>query len=70
MFVVVGLSKILSPTIEVEIKVAGAPKTIVGIAITMLTLLPEGFAGVRAVKANHLQRSFNLALGTALASIA
>ena len=48
---------------------AGAPKTIVGIAIALLVLLPEGFAAVRAAKANRLQSSLNLALGSALASI-
>jgi Ca2+:H+ antiporter len=35
----------------------------------MLVLLPEGFAAIRANKANHLQSSLNLALGSTLASI-
>ena len=47
----------------------GAPKTIVGIAIALLVLLPEGYAAVRAARANRLQSSLNLALGSALASI-
>lgn len=67
--IVVGLAELLSPAIEVGVKAAGAPKTIVGIAIAMLVLLPEGFAAVRAAKANRLQSSLNLALGSALASI-
>ena len=66
---VVGLAELLSPAIESVVKAAGAPKTIVGIAIAMLVLLPEGFAAVRAAKANRLQSSLNLALGSALASI-
>jgi Ca2+:H+ antiporter len=69
LIVVVGLAELLSPAIEAGVKAAGAPKTIVGIAIAMLVLLPEGFAAVRAAKANRLQSSLNLALGSALASI-
>jgi 1-acyl-sn-glycerol-3-phosphate acyltransferase len=35
----------------------------------MLVLMPEGYAAVRAARANRLQSSLNLALGSALASI-
>jgi Ca2+:H+ antiporter len=66
---VVGLAEALSPAIESSVKAAGAPKTIVGIAIAMLVLMPEGYAAVRAARANRLQSSLNLALGSALASI-
>lgn len=66
---VVGLAEALSPAIESGVKAMGAPKTIVGIAIALLVLLPEGFAAVRAARANRLQSSLNLALGSALASI-
>ena len=69
LIVVVGLAELLSPAIEASVKAAGAPKTIVGIAIAMLVLLPEGFAAVRAARANRLQSSLNLAIGSALASI-
>lgn len=69
LIVVVGLAELLSPVIEAGVKAVGAPKTIVGIAIAMLVLLPEGFAAIRAAKANRLQSSLNLALGSALASI-
>lgn len=66
---VVGLAEALNPAIEKGVKAIGAPKTVVGIAIAMLVLLPEGYAAVRAAKANRLQSSLNLALGSALASI-
>ncbi len=66
---VVGLAELLSPAIERGVAAAGAPKTIVGIAIALLVLMPEGFAAIRAAKANRLQSSLNLALGSALASI-
>jgi Ca2+:H+ antiporter len=66
---VVGLAKILSPSIENGLSGMGAPKSAVGVAIALLVLLPEGYAAVRAALANRLQTSFNLALGSALASI-
>lgn len=66
---VVGLAKILSPLIEQVVEKAGAPKTVLGIVIAMLVLLPETWAAVRAAQANRLQTSLNLALGSALASI-
>ena len=66
---VVILAKLLSPTIEAAVSAIGAPKAVVGIAIAMLVLLPESFAALRVAKANRLQSSLNLALGSALASI-
>lgn len=66
---VVGLAKMLSPTIESAVERAGAPRAVVGIAIAMLVLLPETWAAVRAARADRLQTSMNLAIGSALASI-
>ena len=66
---VVGLAKALTPAVENVIAWVGAPKAAVGIAIAMLVLLPEGLAALRAARANRLQTSLNLALGSALASI-
>ena len=66
---VVGLAKVLSPSIEAALAVSGAPKTVLGIAIALLVLLPETVAAVRAAHVNRLQTSFNLAYGSALASI-
>jgi Ca2+:H+ antiporter len=66
---VVGLAKILTPTLEAGVARAGAPKAVVGIVIAALVLLPEGLAAFRAARANRLQTSLNLALGSALASI-
>jgi Ca2+:H+ antiporter len=67
--VVVALAKVLNPTIEQGIDAVGAPKSVVGIIIAGLVLLPEGLAAYRAATANRLQTSVNLALGSALASI-
>ncbi len=66
---VVGLAKILSPVVEDGVSRMGAPAAVVGIVIAMLVLLPEGFAALRNARANRLQTSLNLALGSALASI-
>ncbi|NYH27572.1 calcium:proton antiporter [Paraburkholderia bryophila] len=66
---VVLLAKILSPIVETAVKNAGAPAAVVGIVIAALVLLPEGLAAVRAARADRLQNSMNLALGSALASI-
>lgn len=66
---VVGLAKMLSPTIESAVKTIGAPQAIVGVIIAGLVLAPESVAAIRASVANRLQTSFNLALGSALASI-
>jgi Ca2+:H+ antiporter len=66
---VVLLSKKLSPTIESIVVGLGAPKSLVGIIIATVILLPEGVAAIRAAQKNRLQTSLNLALGSALASI-
>jgi Ca2+:H+ antiporter len=66
---VVLLAKALAPTIERLVASAGAPKALVGIIIATVVLMPEGFAALRAARANQLQTSLNLALGSALASI-
>jgi len=66
---VVALAKALTPTLERGIESAGAPRSVVGIVIAGLVLLPEGLAALRAARANRLQTSMNLALGSVLATI-
>ncbi len=66
---VVGLAKALTPTLEIAVARLDVPKAVVGVVIALLVLLPEGLAAVRAARANQLQTSLNLALGSALASI-
>jgi Ca2+:H+ antiporter len=67
--IVVLLAKTLSPTIEAIIIRHDLPKTLVGIIIAAIILLPEGIAAIKAARSNKLQTSLNLALGSALASI-
>jgi Ca2+:H+ antiporter len=66
---IVGLAKLETPIVEAGVIRLGMPKAVVGIVIATLVLLPEGLAAVRAARANRLQNSLNLALGSALASI-
>ena len=67
---VIGLAKFLAPTIETAVVAVGAPKTVVGIIIAIIVLLPEAGAAINAARANRLQTSLNLALGSGAASIA
>lgn len=67
--IVVLLAKTLSPSIESIIISYHLPKTLVGVVIALIILLPEGIAAINAAKNNRLQTSLNLALGSALASI-
>ena len=66
---VVLLGKSLAPSIESVVVSVGAPKSLVGVIIATVVLLPEGLAALRAAKKNRIQTSLNLSLGSALASI-
>lgn len=67
--IVVLLAKTLSPTIETIIVGYNLPKSLVGVIIAIIILLPEAIAAIIAARKNRLQTSLNLALGSALASI-
>ena len=67
---VVGLAKVLSPSIEeAAVKTVGFPLAVVGVVIALLVLLPESIAAVRAAARERVQTSLNLAYGSAIASI-
>ena len=66
---VILLTKTLAPSLEVALDRAGAPPGVKGVLIAALVLMPEGLSAVLAARANRLQTSLNLALGSALASI-
>ncbi len=67
--IVVLLAKTLSPAIERIITANDLPKTLVGVVIAAIILLPECIAAINAAHKNRLQTSINLSLGSALASI-
>ena len=66
---VVLLAKALAPGLNGLARSIGAPVAAAGVFIAALVLLPESIAAFRAARANRLQTSMNLALGSALASI-
>ena len=66
---VVVLAKQIARPINYAINELGAPAALGGLLVAGLILSPESLAAVRAARANQLQRSMNLALGTALSSI-
>lgn len=66
---VVGLAKLLSPTIESGVKSLGFPYGVVGVVIALLVLAPESIAAVRNASRDRVQISLNLAYGSAMASI-
>lgn len=66
---IVLLSKYLAKLVDFGIVQAGAPIALGGVIIALLVLAPEGLAALRAARANNLQRSVNLLLGSALATI-
>jgi len=66
---VVLLAEALSPPVEAGVADAGLPPAFVGVVIASVVLLPEGLSAFRAARANRLQTSLNLALGSAMASI-
>ena len=66
---IVLLAKQIAVPINYSISVLGAPVGLGGLLVAALILSPESLAAVRAALANQLQRSINLALGTALSSI-
>lgn len=66
---IVLLAKQIAVPIDYSISVLGAPPALGGLLVAALILSPESLAAVRAALSNQLQRSINLALGTALSSI-
>ena len=66
---VVGLAKLLSPTIEHTVSGLGLPYQVVGVVIALMVLAPETLAALNNAKRNRVQISLNLAYGSAMASI-
>ncbi len=66
---VVGLAKTSSHAIEEGVKSIGAPASAVGVVIALLVLMPETLTAWRNARRGRVQISFNLAYGSAMASI-
>ncbi|MEI6492622.1 MAG: calcium:proton antiporter [Verrucomicrobiota bacterium] len=67
---VVFLSEELAHVLEFWVHTAHLPPALAGVVVAGLILAPEGLTGIQAALKNELQRSVNLLLGSALATIA
>ena len=67
---VVFLSEQLAHVLDFGIHTMHLPPALAGMVVAGLILAPEGLTGIRAALQNELQRSVNLLLGSALATIA
>jgi Ca2+:H+ antiporter len=66
---VVMLAKSFSVVVDAGGAAIGAPPAFTGIVVALLVLLPESVAALSAARHNKLQKSINLSLGSALATI-
>lgn len=66
---VVGLAKVLSPSIESGVASLGFPQSFVGVIIALVVLAPETIAAAKYSRAGQVQNGLNLAYGSAMASI-
>ncbi len=66
---IVLLAKSFAASMEQAIAAVGAPPAAIGVLVALLVLLPESVAAIQAARADQLQRSINLALGSSIATI-
>jgi Ca2+:H+ antiporter len=66
---IVLMSKKLAVLVDHGIETLGAPEALGGVLVAILVLSPEGLAAYHAAISNRLQRSINICLGSALATI-
>jgi Ca2+:H+ antiporter len=64
------LAEELAIVLDFGTKHLAAPHPLAGVIVAALILAPEGLSAIRAALDNQLQRSINLLLGSALATIA
>ncbi|MBM3691106.1 MAG: ionic transporter y4hA [Actinobacteria bacterium] len=66
---IIGMAKVISPSIEGVVVGAGLPIFVIAVVVALVVLAPESLAAMRAASRGDLQTGFNLAYGSALASI-
>ena len=66
---IVLLAKQIAVFLNIGISSAGMPPELAGLAVALLVLTPEGLGAIRAAWNDHLMRSVNICLGSALATI-
>ena len=63
------LAKQMAAPLDAMVEKLGAPPALSGFLMAVLVLTPESLAAIQAARANRLQRSVNILLGSVLASI-
>ena len=63
------LAKRMAAPLDAMVEKLGAPPALGGFVMAVLVLTPESLAAIQAARANRLQRSVNILLGSVLASI-
>ena len=66
---VVLLAKKMAPALEAGVTWLEAPRSLTGVVIAALVLMPEGLSALRAAARNQMQMALNLTLGSVLACI-
>jgi len=69
MLPIVLLSKSMAKLVDHGIVTIGAPQALGGFIVAMIVLSPEGLSAFRAALHNQFQRTVNISLGSALATI-
>ncbi|MDN5851191.1 MAG: calcium:proton antiporter [Gammaproteobacteria bacterium] len=69
LLLVVLTAKLFALPLDIGIDRTGLPSALGALAVAILVLAPEGVAAIAAARANHMQRSVNIGLGTALSTI-
>ena len=69
MIPIILLSKSMAKIVDFGIASVGAPAALGGLLVAVLVLSPEGLAAFKAARVNQLQRSINISMGSALATI-
>lgn len=67
---VILLAERLAILLDHSLDTLDAPPALGALAVAILVLAPEGLGGIRAARANRMQRSVNILLGSALATLA
>ena len=66
---VVVMAEKLAVPIDYVVETLHAPRTLAGLVVAALVVTPEAISAIGAARANHLQRSVNISLGSVLATI-
>ncbi|MGH8273352.1 MAG: calcium:proton antiporter, partial [Gammaproteobacteria bacterium] len=70
LLLVVLTAKLFALPLDIGLDQTGLPSELGALAVAILVLAPEAMAAISAARANQMQRSVNIGLGTALSTVA